>query len=145
MLNVPWFTVIFTHIFHSTPITGTLKTAALLMRAIDRKKYHAESLEFIGKLKEYDPHRRGYYQDLSNKWSIEDRLEDWINAVSMDRDTPIDLSQLNLINLHYKQYVCVADKIDLTGNQLDARRINELSALLESCNVNFTFDPVEDQ
>lgn len=115
------------------------------MRAIDRKAHHTESLEYIEKLKECDPHRRGYYQDLSNKWSIEDRLEDWINAVNSDRNTPIDLSQLNLINLHYKQYVCVADKINFTGNQLNTRRINEISALLESCNVICTFDSAESQ
>lgn len=120
---------------------GTLKTAALLMRAIDRKNYHTESLEFIEKLKEYDPHRRGYYQDLCNKWSIEDRLEDWIEVVSINRDAAIDLSDLKLINLHYQQYLCVASEIDLGDNQFRTRHIIEIRELFDCCNVlKYTLD-----
>lgn len=129
----------------SVVVAGTLKTAALLMRAIDRKNYHTESLEFIEKLKEYDPHRRGYYQDLCNKWSIEDRLEDWIEVVSINREAPIDLSHLNLIDLHYKQYLCVASEIDLGDNQFRTRRIAEISALLDSCNVKYALDAAKSQ
>lgn len=41
-----------------------LLTAALLMRAIDRKKSHSESLQFLDKLKQFDSNRTGYYVDL---------------------------------------------------------------------------------
>lgn len=105
-------------------------TAALLMRATDRKKYHSESLEFLTKLKMCDTNRIGYYSDLANKWSIEDRLADWINALEKNLDTPIDLSNLNLINLHYKQYLCVADEINLTANQFDEKSNKHITKLL---------------
>lgn len=128
----------------STPHTGTLLTAALLMRATDRQQNHSESLELLDKLKTYDSNRIGYYTDLANKWSIENCLANWILAVHENRDTPIDLSQMNLINLHYKQYLCVATHINLTGNQFDAQRIDEISALLNACIVKFTLDTPSD-
>lgn len=107
------------------------------MRATDRRKYHSESLEFLNKLKICDANRTGYYTDLANKWSIEDRLADWIVALQSDRDTPIDLSNLNLINLHYKQCLCVSNDINLTQNQFDKKRIDEISALFNNCRVKF--------
>lgn len=112
------------------------------MRAIDRKKYHSESLEFLQKLNSCDPNRIGYYRDLSNKWSIEDRLDEWIVALSTNRETPIDLSNLNLNNLHYKQYLCVADEINLAENRVDPKRFDEIFALLSYCNVKFTLDNI---
>lgn len=121
-------------------VTGTLLTAALLMRATDRKTNHSESLEFLKKLQNYDCNRTGYYTDLANKWSIEHRLADWILSLETNRDTPIDLSNLNLENLHYKQYLCVADQIDLSANKFDTKRINEISVLLNECNVKFALE-----
>lgn len=110
------------------------------MRAIDRKKYHSESLEFLKKLNSCDPNRIGYYHDLSNKWSIEDRLEDWIRVLSTNREAPIDLSNLHLNNLHYKQYLCVADEINLAANYFEPKRFEEIFALLSYCNVKFTLE-----
>lgn len=109
------------------------------MRAIDRKKYHAESLDLIKKLTEYDPYRRGYYRDLSNKWNIEDRLEDWIIALKTNREVAIDLSHLDLINLHYEQYICVADEINLIDNQFNAKRHAEIVNFLNNCNCNVKY------
>lgn len=114
------------------------------MRATDRQQNHSESLEMLEKLKEYDFNRIGYYTDLANKWSIENRLAGWILSVHENRDTPIDLSQMNLINLHYKQYLCVATQINLVGNQFDAQRVDDISALLNECNVKFTLDTPSD-
>lgn len=107
------------------------------MRATDRKKYHTESLDFLEKLKKHDSNRTGYYVDLANKWSIEHRLAEWISALDLNRDTPIDLSKLNLVNLHYKQYLCVADQIYLTENDFDAKRSDDISTLFTHCNVKF--------
>lgn len=114
------------------------------MRATDRKKYHSESLEFLEKLKTYDSNRTGYYEDLANKWSIEHCLADWISTLESNRDTPIDLSNLNLVNLHYKQYLCVADRIDLSENLFASKRINEISTLLNECNVKFILEKSND-
>lgn len=119
-------------------------TAALLMRATDRKNNHSESLAFLDKLTKYDSNRTGYYTDLANKWSIEHRLADWISALGSDRDTPIDLANLNLVNVHYKQYLCVADRINLSANQFDAKRTSDISSLLECCNVKFEFEQASD-
>ncbi|XP_031617079.1 geranylgeranyl transferase type-2 subunit alpha [Contarinia nasturtii] len=113
----------------------TLLTAALLMRAVNRKEYHAASLEFLDKLKMYDSNRTGYYSDLADKWSIERGLIDWISALEKNRDTLIDLSNLNLVNLHYTQYICVANEIKLSGNNFDSKRTNKISTLLGNCNV----------
>lgn len=110
------------------------------MRAIDRQQNHFESLELLNKLKTYDANRTGYYTDLANKWSIEHSLANWILAVQSNRDTPIDLSQMNLVNLHYKQSLCVATHINLTANQFDATRVNEILSFLNECNVKFTLD-----
>lgn len=110
------------------------------MRATDRKKYHSESLEFLEKLKKYDSNRTGYYVSLANKWSIEHRLAEWISTLDLNRDTPIDLSNLHLVELHYKQYLCVADQINLSDNEFDAKHSNEISMLLTHCNVNFSIE-----
>lgn len=114
------------------------------MRATDRQQNHSESLELLDKLKAYDSNRIGYYTDLANKWSIENRLAGWILSVHENRDTPIDLSQMHLINLHYKQYLCVATHINLTGNCFGAQHVDDLSALLNACNVKFTLDAPSD-
>lgn len=114
------------------------------MRATDRQQNHSESLELLDKLKEYDSNRIGYYTDLANKWIIENRLAGWISSVHENRDTPIDLSQMNLINLHYKQYLCVATHINLAGNQFDAQRADEITTFLNACNVKFTLDTPSD-
>lgn len=125
--------VFFQYLNHS----GTLLTAALLMRATDRKNYHSESLEFLDRLKKHDSNRTGYYTDMANKWSIEHRLADWISALETNRDAPIDLSDLSLVNLHYKQYLCVADQINLSTNPFDAKRIDEISTFFNECNVKY--------
>ncbi|XP_021703016.1 geranylgeranyl transferase type-2 subunit alpha [Aedes aegypti] len=94
----------------------TLLTAALLMKAIDRSGNHAKILENLEKLQTVDPMRKGYYQDMMNKWSIEIRLECWLEG-----EKPLeklDLSELRLNRLAYEQYLAVADEIDLTGNEL---------------------------
>ena len=114
------------------------------MHATDRKKYHSESLEFLNKLKEFDSNRTGYYTDLANKWSIGHRLADWIVELGRNRDMPIDLSNLNLVNLHYKQYLCVADRIDLSANHFDGKRTDEISSLLDDCNVKFALAKTSD-
>lgn len=110
------------------------------MRAIDRKKNHSESLKFLESVKELDPDRSGYYTDLSNKWSIEDRLADWIVELDSNRDTPLDLSNLNLTDLHYKPYLCVADQITLHSNCFEKKRIDVISTLLTNSNVKFSLD-----
>lgn len=119
--------------------SGTLLTAALLMRAIDRKKYHAEALTFLESLKQYDSNRTGYYNDLGNKWTIEDYLADWILTLESNRETPLNLSNLKLTNLYYKQYLCVAEHIALDSSCFDSKRIDEIKKLLENCNVKFSF------
>lgn len=114
------------------------------MRAIDRQQNHFESLELLEKLKTFDSNRIGYYTDLANKWSIEHCLANWILAVQTNRDTPINLFQMNLVNLHYKQYLCVATHINLTANQFDTQRTNDISAFLNECNVKFSLDSPSD-
>lgn len=94
----------------------TLLTAALLMKAVDRTGNHARILQHLQKLQIVDPMRKGYYQDMMNKWSVELRLERWL-----DGEKPLeklDLSELKLNRVAYEQYLAVADEIDLSGNEL---------------------------
>lgn len=109
------------------------------MRAIDRKQYHSEALVFLETLKKCDSLRTGYYIDLGNKWSIEDRLADWIASLETNRDNILELTNLNLVNIQYQQYFCVADRINLEQNNIDNKRTAAIQELLTNCNVNVTF------
>lgn len=115
----------------------TLLTAALLMRAIDRKNYHVDSLKHLESLKKCDELRIGYYTDLGNKWSIEDRLADWIASLSSNTSAKLNLDDLNLVDIHYRQYFSVADQINLSANKFDDRRATAIKTFLGKCNVKF--------
>lgn len=116
----------------SFSLLGTLLTAALLMRAINRKQYHNTTLEHLALLRKTDSLRCGYYTDLGNKWIIEQVLEEWITQ--SERNVPIDLSQQQLVTLSYEQYLCVADMINLKGCCLRSDSVTKLNAL-EKCQV----------
>lgn len=118
--------------------SDTLLAAALLMRAIDRKAYHQETLGFLEILKKCDSVRIGYYVDLGNKWSIEDRLADWIASLEENKQSALDLSNLDLVGVQYQQYFCVAEHIDLRHNKFaDGRRTDALKAFLNDCNAKY--------
>lgn len=104
----------------------TLLTASLLMRAINRKEHHSKTVEFLKKLEEVDPMRKGYYQDLGSKWNLENKLDEWINS---DRIiTKADLSKLNLTSLYFEQYLCVCNEIKLSSNLLNNRSMGKLAS-----------------
>lgn len=123
---------------------GTLLTAALLMRAIGRKQYHLESLKYLDSLKKFDPMRSGYYNDLQSKWSIENSLDGWITSLHSDIEQPLDLSNLNLVNLNYQQYFCVAAKLNLEKNSFNENRVASILEALKNCNVNILLDKDSD-
>lgn len=110
------------------------------MRAIDRKGYHSETLSLLEALKQCDSFRTGYYTDLANKWSIEDRLGEWIASLSNNKSNTLKLSSLQLVDLHYKQYLCVADEIDLKDNRFDEKKARQFSKLFKDCNVKLVWD-----
>ncbi|GAB0098222.1 Geranylgeranyl transferase type-2 subunit alpha [Sergentomyia squamirostris] len=112
----------------------TLLTAALLMRAIDRKAYHARALEFLRKLQSVDSLRCGYYQDLATKWTVEQVIEKWIEAG--DFDAPIDLSCLQITTIPYEQFMSIARQVNLSGNQLNDRSLFKLLALQNCTHLN---------
>lgn len=106
------------------------------MRAIDRRQYHSKSLNHLELLKKADPLRNGYYTDLSNKWSIEEKLEEWISLNSYY--VPLNLSNLNLVALHYLEYICVADELLLQNNNLNLTRNEDKLLALKLANVNIS-------
>ncbi|XP_059612784.1 geranylgeranyl transferase type-2 subunit alpha [Phlebotomus argentipes] len=110
----------------------TLLTAALLMRAIDRKAYHARALEFLRKLQLVDTLRSGYYDDLASKWAAEQVIEKWIEEG--DFDAPIDLSAIRITTIPYEQFMSVATEVNLEGNQLTDKNLAKLVAL-QNCKV----------
>lgn len=111
----------------------TLLTASLLMRSIDRFKYHEKTLEFLKKLQKVDSLRFGYYADLASKWNLEIRLKEWIDGGQFDE---IDLSALNLTTIYYSQYLSIAKKVNLQGNPKLSKNSCKFS-LIDSCNVQF--------
>ena len=90
-------------------------TASLLMRSIDRFKYHEKTVEFLRKLEKVDNLRAGYYKDLASKWSVEVKLKDWIEDKNYESGI-INLSDLNLTTLYYNQYLTIATHVNLSGN-----------------------------
>lgn len=104
----------------------TLLTAALLMRAVDRKEHHSKTVEFLKKLEEVDPMRKGYYQDLGSKWNLENKLDEWISLGSLNN--VIDLSMLNLTSLCFEQYLSICNEINLSSNLLNNRSMGKLAS-----------------
>lgn len=114
-------------------ILGTLLTTALMMRAIDRARYHSNTLDRLNSLSTIDPARCGYYKDLANKWSIEEALQKWIDGGSFQE--PIDLSASNIATLNYDQYLCLADCISLGNYALRPETERKLETIYAECGV----------
>ncbi|KAL1399574.1 hypothetical protein pipiens_008110 [Culex pipiens pipiens] len=95
----------------------TLLTAALLSKAIDHAANHDQIVQYLEKLKNVDPMRTGYYQDLIGKWGTEVRLGQWIEGKGCPAKR-LDLSGMGLVHVAYEQYLAVASEIDLGGNKL---------------------------
>lgn len=103
------------------------------MRAIDRPRYHATTLERLSALRTLDPMRSGYYTDLADKWSVEETLQKWIEAGSFQET--IDLTKANLVTLNYDQYLCVADRIALGSSKLRPNAERKLVEIYAECGV----------
>ena len=114
----------------------TLLTAALLMKAIDRRGYHETIRQHLTKLETVDALRKGYYLDLASKWAIENRLEQWIEAGKLSEG--IDLSGLQLSVVHYTPYLATANAINLSGNRLVNRNLGVLRDLVFCRRLNLT-------
>lgn len=115
--------------------SGTLLTASLLMRSIDRFKYHEKTVEFLRKLETVDNLRAGYYKDLASKWSVEVKLKDWIEDRSYESGQ-INLSALELTTVYYSQYLTIANHVNLSDNP----ELNENSckfSKVSGCKVQF--------
>ncbi|XP_067643900.1 geranylgeranyl transferase type-2 subunit alpha [Eurosta solidaginis] len=103
----------------------TLLTSALLMRAIDPKQYHDESLKYVEKLQKVDGLRKNYYSDMASKWILEKCLLDWTDSDSIPKKLDLrDAVQLNAI--FYPQYLSIADKILLPENLSNCIEIKQL-------------------
>ena len=96
------------------------------MRAIDRKENHQNSIDLLEKLGKIDDKRIGYYNDLSSKWKIEYKLDDLFQRTNIVKS--IDLSGLGLTSILYEQYLSVADKINLSNNNLTSRCMPKMRA-----------------
>ncbi|XP_055596290.1 geranylgeranyl transferase type-2 subunit alpha [Uranotaenia lowii] len=96
----------------------TLLTAAMLMKAIDRVQFYPQMISNLEKLQTVDPLRKGYYSDILQKWSIENRLVEWTARLQDQPNAALDLSGLGLTHLAFEQYLAIADELDLSGNAL---------------------------
>uniref|UniRef100_A0A182K124 Geranylgeranyl transferase type-2 subunit alpha n=1 Tax=Anopheles christyi TaxID=43041 RepID=A0A182K124_9DIPT len=114
----------------------TLLTAALLMKAIDQRGYHETIRQHLTKLETVDGLRKGYYLDLASKWSIENRLDEWLQAGNLS--AAIDLSGLQLSVISYTPYLATADAINLSDNRLVNRNLGVLRDLVFCRRLNLT-------
>ncbi|XP_058059581.1 geranylgeranyl transferase type-2 subunit alpha [Anopheles bellator] len=119
----------------------TLLTAALLMKAIDRRGYYGTIRDHLAKLESVDSLRRGYYRDLASKWAIEKQLELWIEAG--DLTASIDLAGLDLTVLNYSQYLATTDAIDLSHNRLVQRNVGTLRDAVFCRRLNLSENALE--
>uniref|UniRef100_A0A182WGG1 Geranylgeranyl transferase type-2 subunit alpha n=1 Tax=Anopheles minimus TaxID=112268 RepID=A0A182WGG1_9DIPT len=119
----------------------TLLTAALLMKAIDRRGYYETIREHLSKLETVDALRKGYYLDLASKWSVENRLEEWIEAGNLCSE--IDLSGMQLTGVSYVQYFATADAINLSANRLIDRNLGVLRELVFCRKLNLANNALE--
>ncbi|XP_053672152.1 geranylgeranyl transferase type-2 subunit alpha [Anopheles nili] len=119
----------------------TLLTAALLMKAIDRRGYHDTIRHHLTKLESVDFLRAGYYQDLASKWTIETKLENWIEAGNLTAE--IDLSGMQLTVMNYVQYLATSDAVDLSQNRLVDRNLGVLRDLVFCRRLNLSGNDLE--
>lgn len=119
----------------------TLLTAALLMRAINCKDedYHRQTLDILQKLQKLDHLRSNYYQDLASKWNIEMQLRKWIMNGATGQ---LNLSSLSLTALYYEQYMCIAEDVDLSQNQLGNRALARLRSLQSCKRLDLSENPI---
>uniref|UniRef100_A0A6M2DHR2 Geranylgeranyl transferase type-2 subunit alpha n=1 Tax=Xenopsylla cheopis TaxID=163159 RepID=A0A6M2DHR2_XENCH len=111
----------------------TLLTLALILRALDSKKYHEESLGLLEKIRKVDHMRKGYYSDLRNRWVIEQAIEEWLeqyNPTDEKRNT-LDLRNKNLTAVYHKQYFLIANCVDLRGNNLCPKFLEKLQSMFK--------------
>lgn len=116
----------------------TLLTASLLMRAVDRKGFHEKSLEYLKKLQTIDSSRKGYYEDLASKWSIEKKLEEFVE--SKRPPEILDLSNLNLTAFYYEQYLSIFDQLNFLQNKLTQRSMRKLKTFHFAREINLEKD-----
>lgn len=102
----------------------TLLTASLLMRAVDRKVFHDKSVEYLKKLQAIDSNRKGYYEDLASKWSIEKKLEEFIESKSLP--SFLDFSNLDLTAFYHEQYLSIFDELNFLQNKITQRSLSKL-------------------
>ncbi|XP_052896795.1 geranylgeranyl transferase type-2 subunit alpha [Anopheles moucheti] len=119
----------------------TLLTAALLMKAIDRRGYYETIRQHLVKLETVDALRKGYYLDLASKWSIENRLDEWIEAGNLSSE--IDLSGMQLTVVNYVQYFVTADALNLSTNRLIDRNLGVLGELVFCRKLNLANNALE--
>ncbi|XP_026468734.1 geranylgeranyl transferase type-2 subunit alpha-like isoform X2 [Ctenocephalides felis] len=111
----------------------TLLTLALIMRALDCKKHHEESLQLLEKLQTVDQMRKGYYKDLRNRWVIEHSIENWLDNYHPgdDERNILNLRNKNLTAIYHKQYFLIANCVDLRGNNLCPKFIEKLQSMFK--------------
>ncbi|KAH8358629.1 hypothetical protein KR093_001295 [Drosophila rubida] len=86
----------------------TLLTSALLMRAIDPMQYHEQSLANLIKLQQVDALRKGYYEDLARRWTMEEALTKWPESAQFPQVFELPLKTPKT---PYSQYLIVADTV----------------------------------
>ncbi|XP_030374062.1 geranylgeranyl transferase type-2 subunit alpha [Scaptodrosophila lebanonensis] len=97
----------------------TLLTSALLMRAIDADKHHAQSLEHLYKLWTIDDLRAGYYKDLAARWSLELALTKWPQKSDFPKRFVLSVEDVELESLPYAQYLIIANELELPQSLRD--------------------------
>ncbi|XP_063244922.1 geranylgeranyl transferase type-2 subunit alpha [Bacillus rossius redtenbacheri] len=107
----------------------TLLTSVLLMQAIDRNRYHEDTMKNLYLLLKVDPLRSGYYRDLRSRYEMEYALD----AAAASGKSELRVSGSGLTALYHSHYLSTLRHVDLSGNHLH-RSLPQLHSL-QCCQV----------
>ncbi|XP_068621326.1 geranylgeranyl transferase type-2 subunit alpha [Battus philenor] len=109
----------------------TLLTTTIFLHCIDPKLHHNETIFNLKILKNIDPQRAGYYEDLLSKWSIE-------NQLPMDYSCNEVIFKPKFLNkltsLPHLQYYSFCKVVDLSNQHLQSNMLPSLK-VLQHCQI----------
>lgn len=112
-----------------------LLTSVILLNALKPDPCHTRKYEALDKLREVDPYRKSYYDDLKSKFLIEDNLKP--NA------TEVCLSSLGLTSLHHCRLMAVTETLNLSNNYLKSGMLSHLRHCSRLKTLVLTGNPIE--
>ncbi|KAL7304537.1 hypothetical protein TKK_0003323 [Trichogramma kaykai] len=115
-------------------------TVAQLMLDLDENSNYSSIISILEELIQVDPLRSNYYKDMLSKCKVKHKLNSVISdPYGYDRDTAIDLSNLDLTTLGgCESYLTFCSKINLQFNLLSNEVLYQLYCLQQCKSLNLS-------